>query len=211
MNPVGDRIQTIGKLNEAKLPKSAKVVDASGKYMIPGLWDMHFHLRGGPALLPDTWLSLLLANGITGTRELGGDIVDTVFRWRTETANGTRLGPRILTSGPKVDGPKPTWPGSFAVTDPASARAAVDKLKAMGADCVKIYSQDFPPDVISALMDESRKQQLTVGGHLSFMTMTTRDTKVRMFGRQPLRWMIYLTPMSLIIAGRLLLPSSKME
>ncbi len=172
---VGDRVQAIGKFNEAKLPKSARVVDASGKYMIPGLWDMHFHLRGGSALLPDTWLSLLLANGVTGTRELGGDIVDTVFRWRTETANGTRLGPRILTSGPKVDGPKPTWPGSFAVTDAASARAAVDKLKAMGADCVKIYSQDFPPDVFSALMDESRKQQLPVGGHLSFMTMTTRD------------------------------------
>lgn len=172
---VDDRIQTIGKFNETKLPKSAKVVDASGKYLIPGLWDMHFHLRGGPALLPGTWLSLLLANGITGTRELGGDIVDTVFRWRTETANGTRLGPRILTSGPKVDGPKPTWPGSFAVIDPTSARAAVDKLKAMGADCVKIYSQDFPPDVFSALMDEARKQQLTVGGHLSFMTMTTRD------------------------------------
>ena len=174
---VGDRIQTIGKFSETKLPKSAMVVDASGKYMIPGLWDMHIHFRGGPALVPDNeaWLSIFLANGITGVREMGGDIAETVFRWRAESANGTRLGPRILTSGPKVDGPKPRWPESFAVTDPTSARAAVDKLKAMGADFVKIYSEDFPPDVFGALMDEARKQRLTVGGHLSLMTMTTRD------------------------------------
>jgi hypothetical protein len=171
----GDRIQKIGPSNELKPPKSDKVIDASGKYMIPGLWDMHAHFRGGPALMPETWLSLFLANGVTGVRELGGDIVETVFQWRAEIANGTRLGPRILTSGPKVDGPKPMWPGSLAVTDPDSARAAIDKLKAMGADCVKIYSPDFPPDVFAALIDEARKQQLTVGGHLSFMTMTERE------------------------------------
>src|ERR1700676_5293629 len=174
---VGDRIQSIGKLGEKKVPKSARIIDASGKYLIPSLWEMHVHFRGGPALIPDNeaWLSVFLANGITGVREMGGDIAETVFRWRAEIANGTRLGPRILTSGPKVDGPEPAWPGSIPVTDPASARAAVDKLKAMGSDFVKIYAIDFPPDVFAALMDEARKQVLTVGGHLSFMTMTTRD------------------------------------
>ena len=106
---------------------------------------------------------------------MGGDIPETVFRWRAETANGTRLGPRILSSGPKLDGPKPSWPGSIRVTDAASARAAVDKLKAMGSDFVKIYAKGFPPDVFTALMDEARKQGLSVGGHLPFMTMTTRD------------------------------------
>ena len=174
---VGDRIQSIGKLGEKKVPKSARIIDASGKYMIPGLWDMHVHFRGGPALIPDNeaWLSVFLANGITGVREMGGDIAETVFRWRAEIANGTRLGPRILTSGPKVDGPKPAWPGSIPVTDPASARAAVAKVKAMGSDFVKIYAIDFPRDVFAALIDEARKQGLNVGGHLSLMTMTIRD------------------------------------
>jgi len=80
-----------------------------------------------------------------------------------------------VTSGPKVDGPKPLWPGSIPVPDPAAARAAVDKLKTMGSDLVKIYSRDFPPDVFASLMDEAHKQGLNVGGHLPFMTMTTRD------------------------------------
>jgi imidazolonepropionase-like amidohydrolase len=173
----GDCIQSIGKFSETRVPKSARIIDASGKYMIPGLWDMHVHFRGGPALTPDNEasLSVFLANGITGVREMGGDIAETVFRWRAEIANGARLGPRILTSGPKLDGPKPAWPGSIPVTDPASARAAVDKLKAMGSDFVKIYAKDFPPDVFAALIDEARKQGLSVGGHLSFMTMRTRD------------------------------------
>jgi hypothetical protein len=175
---VGDRIQTIGKSSEIKLPKNVTIVDASGKCMIPGLWDMHVHFRGGQALIPDNeaWLSIFLANGITGIREMGGDIAETVFRWRSEIANGTRLGPRIISSGPKLDGAKPVWPGSIPVTDLASARAAVDKVKSMGADFVKIYSVDFPPDVFSAIIGEARKQGLCVGGHLPFMTLTVRDT-----------------------------------
>jgi len=106
---VGDRIQSISKFGEKKVPKSARIIDASGEYMIPGVWDMHVHFRGGPALIADNeaWLSVFLANGITGVREMGGDIAETVFRWRAETAKGKRLGPRILTSGPKLDGPKP--------------------------------------------------------------------------------------------------------
>jgi imidazolonepropionase-like amidohydrolase len=174
----GDRIRSIGKFTETRVPNNARIIDASGKYMIPGLWDMHVHFRGGPNLIPDNeaWLSIFLANGITGVREMGGDIPETVFRWREEIANGTRLGPRILTSGPKLDGPKPSWPGSIPVTDPASARIAVDKLKLMGSDFVKIYARGFPPDVFAALMDEARKQKLNVGGHLSYMTMTVRDS-----------------------------------
>jgi len=125
-------------------------------------------------LIPDNeaWLSIFLAHGITGVREMGGDIAETVFRWRAETANGKRLGPRILTSGPKLDGPKPVWPGSIPVNDAASARAAVDRVKTMGSDFVKIYSIDFPPDVFAALIGEAGKDGLTVGGHLPIKTMT---------------------------------------
>ena len=114
----GDCIAAIEKFGKLKLPGSAKVIDGRGKYMIPALWDMHVHARGTPALLSDneSWLTLYIANGITGVREMGGDYVDTVFRWRAETAKGERLGPRILSSGPKVEGPKPKLPGSFAIT-----------------------------------------------------------------------------------------------
>jgi hypothetical protein len=143
---VSDRIQTIGKFSETKLPKRARVIDASGKYMIPGLWDMHVHFRGGADLIPDNeaWLPVFLAYGITGVREMGGDIADTVFRWRTEIANGTRLGPRILTSGPKLDGPKPVWPGSIPVTDPGSARAAGRQAEVHGCGLRQDLLQRFP-------------------------------------------------------------------
>jgi hypothetical protein len=105
---------------------------------------------------------------------MGGDYAETVFHWRTETAKGERLGPRILSSGPKVEGPDTKLPGSFAVRDAASARAAVDQLKTMGADFIKIHSEEFPPEGFAALMDEARKQQFIVGGHLPFLSMTTR-------------------------------------
>jgi imidazolonepropionase-like amidohydrolase len=180
----GDRIHAIAKSSEIKMldgppfdPKTATIVDATGKYLIPGLWDMHVHFRGGASLIADNeaWLSVFLANGITGIREMGGDIAETVFRWRSEINNGSRLGPRIISSGPKLDGPKPVWPGSIPVTDLASARSAVDKVKSMGADFVKIYSVDFPPDVFAAIVDQAHKQGLTVGGHLPYMTLTVRD------------------------------------
>ena len=108
-------------------------------------------------------------------REMGGDIPETVFRWRAEIADGTRTGPRILTSGPKVDGPQPIWPGSIAVSDPESARAAVRRLKSMAADFVKIYAVGFPPEVLAALVDEGNAQGLRVGGHLPFETTTVRE------------------------------------
>jgi hypothetical protein len=161
----GNRIQAIGETGRLRTPRGAKVVDATGKFMIPGLWDMHVHFRGGAASIPgnEFWLSLFVANGVTGVREMGGDIAATVFQWRAEIANGARFGPRILTSGPKLDGPSPSWEGSFAVTDAQSARDAVRKLKSMGADFVKIYAPGFPRDTFSALMDEAKQQNPVCG------------------------------------------------
>jgi len=171
----GDRIQSIGKRPP---PRGARIVDATGKFLIPGLWDMHVHFRGGEELIPDnqSWLALFVSNGITGVREMGGDIAPTVFRWRAEIASGSRLGPRIVTSGPKVDEPVPAWPGSLAVTSPESARDAIRQLKAMGADFVKIYAMAFPRPVFDALMDEAKRQKLSVVGHLPLATHTVRDS-----------------------------------
>lgn len=174
---VGDRIQSIGETGKLRTPTGTRIVDAAGKFLIPGLWDMHVHFRGGAALIPDneSWLRLFVANGITGIREMGGDIAPTVFQWRAEIAKGTRLGPRIVTSGPKVDGAKPAWEGSLTVTDAESARDAVRQLKAMGADFVKIYGPDFAHDTFAALLEEARRQNLAVAGHLPLDTHTVRE------------------------------------
>jgi imidazolonepropionase-like amidohydrolase len=173
----GDRILAIGATGKLRLPRNARVVNAKGKYLIPGLWDMHVHLRGGPELIPDNEASLtvFVANGIVGIREMGGDIAPTVFRWRKEIADGTRLGPRILSAGRKIEGPAFYWAGSYGVGDPESARRAVRELKAMGADFVKIYSTDFLRGTFSALIDEAKQQNLSVVGHLPLLTHTVRD------------------------------------
>jgi hypothetical protein len=88
---VGDRIQSIGDFSKTKLPKRTRVIDATRKYMIPGLWDMHVHFRGGANLIPDNeaWLSVFLAYGITGVREMGVDIPETVLRCYRDTGGGT--------------------------------------------------------------------------------------------------------------------------
>jgi imidazolonepropionase-like amidohydrolase len=127
---LNDRFLSMTFGNSAPFPKSTQVVDASGKYLIPGLWDMHVHMRGSrngsnsdfagenAALLP-----LYLANGVTGVREMGGDLVADVLQWRSQILTGERVGPRIVTCGPKLDGPLPEWPGSIAITTPEEARA----------------------------------------------------------------------------------------
>jgi imidazolonepropionase-like amidohydrolase len=111
-------------------PKDAQVVNGKGKFLIPGLWDMHMHLRGGQETLPDNaaMLKLFVANGVTSVREMGGDLGETVFTWKKEIQEGKRVGPRIFSSGPKLDGPKPSWPGSIAVSNPEDGRKAVQQV-----------------------------------------------------------------------------------
>src|SRR5688572_16663114 len=110
---VGNRIQAIGKDGKVRVPKGAQVIDAKDKFMIPGLWDMHVH-----GLWPwriETYFPLFVANGITGVRDMYGDF-NLVEQCRKQIAAGALIGPRIIASGPIVDGPQPEWRGSVAVS-----------------------------------------------------------------------------------------------
>lgn len=160
------RIRTIGK--RVRAPKGAARVNGGGKFLMYGLSDMHVHLRGGQELVEDNaaWLPLFLANGVTTIRDMGGDLGEHVMRWRGEVAAGRREGPRILTAGPKLDGPKPVWPGSIPIATPEEGRAAVRKVKVSGADFVKVYFSFVSSEVHAAILDEARKLKLEVTGHL---------------------------------------------
>ena len=151
----GDRISDVRDSKNAKPPVGAKVIDGTNKYLIPGLWDMHVHIRGSItgstvsfAKENEAMLPLYLANGVTGVREMGGDLVDIVLQWRSEVESGERLAPHIATCGPKLDGAKPRFPGSIAITTPEEARTAVQRVKAMGVDFVKVLdsSPNIPHD-----------------------------------------------------------------
>ena len=163
----GARITAIGNSSAIQIPPSAQMLDGRGKFLIPGLWDMHVHIRGGKDLVTanEAFLTLYVANGVTGIREMGGDLVDTVLQWRGEIAEGTRLGPQIITAGPKVDGPRPQWPGSLPIATAADARDAVAEVKRKGADFLKIYS-GVPREAYFAALDQAKKLSLSVSGHV---------------------------------------------
>lgn len=141
-------------------------VNGTGKYLIPGLWDMHVHMVFGDWFprAKEVTLPLFIANGITGVRDMGGEL-DVLQRWRKEVSAGILIGPRIVMSGPMLDGPKPRFPSSIAIKTSDDGRRAVDDLKHRGADFIKLQSL-IPRDAVFAIADEAKKQGIPFVGHV---------------------------------------------
>jgi imidazolonepropionase-like amidohydrolase len=169
---MGDRITAVSDSAKSQLPESAgaSVIDASGQYLIPGLWDMHVHSAFGDWFPGgrDIILPLFVANGVTGVRDMGGDI-PILAKWRKEIADGKIIGPRMVISGPMLDAYLPNgklrFPSSMAVTSPASAIAAVDLLKKQGVDFIKVQSV-ISHDSYLAAAAEAHKIGLPIVGHV---------------------------------------------
>ncbi len=153
----GNRITEVGKSGKVRVPKHAQIVNASGKFLIPGLWDMHVHWY------EKDYLPLFIANGVTGIRIMWG--MPMHHQWRKEIDAGQLLGPHMLIASPLVDGPKPVWPGSITVANASEARQAVIQAKRDGADFIKVYSL-LPRDAYFAIADESKKQDISFEGHV---------------------------------------------
>jgi imidazolonepropionase-like amidohydrolase len=157
---VGSRISALGTTGKVRLPKNAQIIDASGKYLIPGLWDMHTHL----SFAGETVFPVLIANGITGVRDMGGDL-NQIDGWRREIMNGMRLGSYIVRAGSFVDGVKPEAKYRLTVTNEAEAKQAVRTLKQQGVDFIKIHNA-LSRDAFFALASEARKQKIPLAVHL---------------------------------------------
>ena len=153
----GNRISQIGKSGEVPTPSNAQVIDGSGKFLIPGLWDMHIHWYD------KNYLPLFIANGVTGVRVMWG--MPMHHQWRNDIESGKLLGPRMYIASPIVDGPKPFWRGSVAVSNAAEGRDAVRKAKDDGADFVKVYSY-LTRDAYFAIADEAKKEGIPFEGHV---------------------------------------------
>jgi imidazolonepropionase-like amidohydrolase len=141
-------------------------VDGSGKFLIPGLWDMHVHMVFGDWFPQgkEITIPLFIANGITGVRDMGGEL-EVLQQWRKEISAGTLIGPRIVMSGPMLDGPQPRFPSSIAVKTPEDGRKAVDDLKRRGADFIKLQSL-IPREAVFAIADEAKKRGILFVGHV---------------------------------------------
>ncbi len=153
----GSRIVAVGPAGTIAVPPGAKTIDGTGKFLMPGLADMHAHVNDRAAL------GMLIANGVTTVRNMWGTRI--TLDWRAQIEQGALLGPTIHTAGPIIDGVPPIWDGSTAVKDAAEATAAVRAQKASGYDFVKVYS-DLTMDAYDAIVDEAAKLGLPVAGHV---------------------------------------------
>ncbi|MFN8574242.1 MAG: amidohydrolase family protein [Gemmatimonadaceae bacterium] len=162
---LGNRITSVYSAASAPAP-TGRVVDASGMYLIPGLWDMHTHAYFGwdRAFGDDYVMPLFLANGVTGIRDMGSDL-DAVLRARTAVATHRLVGPRMVVSGPMLDGPQVAFAASIAITTPDDGRKAVRRLKGRGVDFIKIQS-GVPRAAYMAIADEARTLGIAIEGHV---------------------------------------------
>ncbi len=162
----GDRIARVGPAGSTKLPAGARVTDATGKLLIPGLWDMHIHAFFGDWVPGgrEVTLPLFVANGVTGVRDMGSDL-DPVLAARRDIDSGVQFGPRMVVSGPMLDGPKSQFPASISIADADGGRRAVAMLKGRGVDFIKIQSH-VPRDAYLAIAEECKKQEIVFAGHV---------------------------------------------
>ena len=152
-----DRIERIGPGSRVPIPDGAITIDGRGKYLLPGLIDMHVHLAHAEQL------PLYVARGVTAVRNMWGAPMH--LAWRNEIEEGRRLGPTIRTAGPIVDGKDPVHEGSFVALTPSDADRAVLAHVAAGYDFVKAYSK-LEPAVFTRLGERSRAARLPMVGHV---------------------------------------------
>ena len=152
------RITEVGPAAKASIPGDATKVDGTGKFLIPGLWDMHVHFASAD------YAPLFVANGVVGVRDMHAHLPFMLLPLRKSVAEGKRIGPKILTAISMVDGGPPMWGDSLAAPNPEEGRKAVQTLKTKKADFVKIYS-GLDPETFLAILDEARKVDFAVVGH----------------------------------------------
>jgi imidazolonepropionase-like amidohydrolase len=172
----GDRIADIRRADSVQPPEGARIVEGTGRFLIPGLWDAHVHTFVFP-WQPDHQLPLFIANGVTGIRDMGGALPITAFdelgagvpmsavdAIRAAIASGERVGPRIV-AGVMVDGPSPVWPVALAVSTAEEGRRVVTTIAEAGAAFVKVYTL-LPREAYLAIAEAANKQGLPFAGHV---------------------------------------------
>jgi len=161
-----EQIAAIGPSKSVFIPRETKTFDATGKFLIPGLVDMHVHLTGAgePTGSREFILPLLLANGITTVRDMGGDL-ESLLKLRKEIEDGKLQAPRIFFAGPYLDGNPPFFQPSLVVTNATEAGEDVHSLISRGADFIKVQS-NLSREAYFAIADICRRKHIPFVGHV---------------------------------------------
>ncbi|HUD93138.1 amidohydrolase family protein [Sphingobium sp.] len=161
----------------AKAWRTGGSIEGKGRFLIPALWDMHVHFGGGPDLIEENkaLLPLYVAHGITTIRDCSGDLPDTVLGWRSEITSGSLFGPRLLSSGAKIEGIAPVWKGTIEVGSKADVDAAITRLQQRDhVDFVKITDSTLKPDLFLYAVSQAKAHGLRSSGHIP-MALTVRQ------------------------------------
>jgi len=166
---LGGHITNIDESAKIAVPRDSQVVDATGKFLIPGLWDAHVHLANFNVLDwgPSLSLPLLVANGVTGVRDMGGKF-EVIKALRKQIADGALVGPHIIAAGPQLGGASKDQeiPDRWLTSNTAeTGQQSVITLKQAGVDFIKIQSL-VPRDAYFAIVAESKRQGLPFVGHV---------------------------------------------
>ena len=151
------RIAQIGKVTEVDIPSNAMLIDGKGKYLMPGLCDMHTHIPYKNDFI------LYLANGITTVRNLFGFPYHLDLKQKID--RGEVLGPKLYTVGPIIDGDPPCWPGSEVVETEEDAIRVVRAHKEAGYDGLKVYNR-VPKKAYKKIAEFARKENFPLSGHV---------------------------------------------
>ena len=171
----GNRIVAIGTSPSTGVPRGAQALNATGKFLIPGLWDMHSHVTD----FGRTSLALYLTQGVTGIRDMGAERFAAAKAWRDSIAAGQLLGPRMRIASPIVENQQ--WLAAvkrmveaagnpwrlyerYGPASPEEAVRWVDSVAALGADHIKV--RNWPsPEISRAIVERARERRLQVVGH----------------------------------------------
>ena len=153
----GDRIAALGPAASTPVPDGISRIDGHGKWLMPGLVDMHVHLED-----PDDG-TLYVANGVTTIRNMWG--VAQTLSTRADYAEGRALGPTVYTTGPILDGKPVIWPGSVAIESAEEADEEIAAENAAGYDSVKVYAR-LGKDAYFGILAAAKKHGLQVVGHV---------------------------------------------
>ena len=154
------RISALGPSASLRVPRNAVRIDGRGKYLMPGLADMHAHLEHFDS--PE-YLKLFLVHGVTMVRSMDGR--PNILDWKRQAAAGTLVSPDIHTAGPVLDGSPPRRDDNLALATPGEGRRAVEEQAAAGYDFVKVYA-NLSPATFQAIVEAAAARNLPVAGHV---------------------------------------------
>lgn len=195
------------EMGDSKLAKKYTAKEwlfGEGFYLIPGLWDNHVHFGGADYIDENIQLlNLYLAMGVTTVRDAAGDISNEVLKWRDQINNNRRLGPRIFTSGPKIEGKGSVWPGDLEVGNPEELTVALDSLDKLKVDFVKITDNTLTPELFLQALETAKKRGYPVSAHLPIEISLTQASRAGLSTVEHLSYALRgISPDEVLIASK---------